>query len=191
MTAKLTAQRIEKRCGTCGGTKPLEEFNVMRRSPDGRQARCRECQQRINREWKDRHRSLVNLSTREWARLNPERAREHHFLRRYGITLAQYEWLLRQQDGVCAICSQPCATGKNLAVDHDHVTGAVRGLLCDRCNHAIGSLEDDPGRADQAAAYLRARRPHIPELESVCPPIKKVDLAALRGQLRIEEEETR
>jgi len=66
---------------------------------------------------------------------------------KYGITLEQYDTMLKIQNGVCAICKQPeislnnVGTTKNLSVDHSHFTGKTRGLLCNRCNTLIGYLE--------------------------------------------------
>lgn len=72
----------------------------------------------------------------------------------FGLTPAQYDQLLRLQDGKCAICrNRP--KKKRLAVDHDHGTGAVRGLLCANCNHdALGALHDSPELAWRAYVYL-------------------------------------
>lgn len=77
----------------------------------------------------------------------------------FGITAAQYEAILRAQGGRCAICRQ-VPRSKRLAVDHDHQTGEVRGLLCsgkDRsgCNVALGILHDDVDIVQRAADYLR------------------------------------
>jgi hypothetical protein len=74
---------------------------------------------------------------------------------KYGITLVDYEAMLAVQKGVCAICSQP-PTGyrKYLGVDHCHETGKVRGLLCVKCNVAIGQLLDQPNLLRRAAEYL-------------------------------------
>lgn len=74
----------------------------------------------------------------------------------YGITLDDYEALLTAQGGVCAICRQPSV--KNLHVDHDHATDAIRGLLCANCNTALGLLADDPARLLDAVAYLTSAR---------------------------------
>ena len=72
----------------------------------------------------------------------------------YGITPEEYEALLEYQGGVCAICLQRPVT-KRLAVDHNHRTGAVRGLLCSRCNHdLLGALHDSLGVALRAVQYL-------------------------------------
>lgn len=75
-------------------------------------------------------------------------------LRKYGLTVEQYDQMFRQQSGVCAICKQPEVQRRNLSVDHKHGTTIVRGLLCVRCNAAIGQLRDDPMYATAAADYL-------------------------------------
>jgi len=82
--------------------------------------------------------------------------RQYKLLCAYGITIAQYDAMLARQGGVCAICRKH--RGKTLCVDHCHVTGKVRGLLCRKCNAAIGFFEDDPRIARAGAAYLEAAR---------------------------------
>lgn len=78
---------------------------------------------------------------------------------KYGITLEQYNELMRAQDGVCAICHQsPSQTKRTLAVDHCHSSGAIRGLLCSACNIAIGVMQNDPARLRSAASYLETTR---------------------------------
>ena len=68
-----------------------------------------------------------------------------------GITEAEYSALLEGQGQRCAICGKQCGTGRRLAVDHDHQTGRVRGLLCFRCNTSLARYEE---YAAQFAAYL-------------------------------------
>lgn len=75
------------------------------------------------------------------------------YRRRYGITLAQYSVMLREQDGSCLICDD-VDIDRRLHVDHDHATGAVRGLLCGRCNVGLGCFRDDPKLLRLAATYL-------------------------------------
>ena len=72
---------------------------------------------------------------------------------RYGITFADYDAMLMKQDGRCAICRKP-PKGRYLHVDHDHETGAVRGLLCARCNTALGHINDDKNRLLGLIEYL-------------------------------------
>lgn len=76
---------------------------------------------------------------------------------RYGITIAQYDALAEAQGGGCALCGKACTTGKRLAVDHDHATGRVRGLLCRKCNRGLGHFDDDPAALRRAADYLTAQ----------------------------------
>ena len=78
----------------------------------------------------------------------------------YGITLDEYECMLVAQGGVCAICRRsetklaPNGNPTRLAIDHDHATGTVRGLLCNRCNITIGRANDDAAMLRLAAEYL-------------------------------------
>jgi Recombination endonuclease VII len=81
-------------------------------------------------------------------------SRTYHLTRRYGITAAEADFMLDEQDGVCAICqSAPAAH-----VDHDHETGAVRALLCFNCNGGLGQFRDDPAVLRAAADYVEAHR---------------------------------
>jgi len=77
--------------------------------------------------------------------------------RHYGITEQDYADLLAAQEGVCAICGKECATGKRLAVDHNHATGNVRGLLCQACNLALGQFRESRELLAAAIAYLEER----------------------------------
>lgn len=82
-----------------------------------------------------------------------DRAADLRLQREYGITLAQYNKVLKFQDGVCAICERPPGRTR-LSVDHCHRTGLLRGLLCNRCNRAIAHFQDDASRLEKAALYL-------------------------------------
>ena len=68
--------------------------------------------------------------------------REYHLKQTYGISLADYDAMLYNQGGVCLICRQS-PDKMRLAVDHDHKTGKIRGLLCSNCNIALGAVNDD------------------------------------------------
>jgi transcription initiation factor IIE alpha subunit len=79
---------------------------------------------------------------------------------RYGITLEQYDEMLAEQGGKCYICDKHHTEQKfGLAVDHNHTTGAVRKLLCNRCNGILGELfECEGGRLDRMLSYLEEHR---------------------------------
>lgn len=81
------------------------------------------------------------------------RAHERYVRKTYGLAPGEYAARLAAQDGRCAICMRVART-RRLAVDHDHNTGAVRALLCYRCNEYLGHWEFDPIATHNAARYL-------------------------------------
>jgi hypothetical protein len=107
------------------------------------------------RDWQKR-----KVSQQRYRELNPDVTRNACFRIRFGITLDDYKTMFAKQSGVCAVCGQPeTATRKGkvrwLCVDHNHVTGKIRGLLCNDCNQAIGKLHDSAALLESAARYLR------------------------------------
>lgn len=105
-----------------------DNFYRDKRLNDGLENRCKKCCYEAGKEYHDKpkvKRRRMNL----------------YYKRMYGITIDMYEQMFLQQLGVCAICGVP-SMGKALAVDHDHTTGEVRGLLCHNCNQALGLIED-------------------------------------------------
>ena len=98
---------------------------------------------------------------REWKSDNLDKVRQYKWKERYGITPEQYTEMLVCQGGCCAICGHPetaINVGTNeiqkLAVDHCHITGKVRGLLCQDCNRGISKFHDDIKRLGNAIKYL-------------------------------------
>ena len=75
-------------------------------------------------------------------------------LKMYDLTPQAYADMLKTQGGACAICGNGMARDARLCVDHCHKTGKARGLLCDKCNRAIGLLGDDPILLRKAITYL-------------------------------------
>lgn len=133
-----------KDCVTCQVPKPLSEFHRNRSTDDGYAVLCSSCQ---------------NDSSRRSYRKNYRTRRSARYEALYGITLEQYEAMFDEQQGLCALCDQPeVATYKGkqkwLAVDHCHETGRVRGLLCFKCNTALGRVADTPEAAWKLLAYL-------------------------------------
>jgi hypothetical protein len=85
-----------------------------------------------------------------------EQRRERKYKSRYGVSTTEYERLLAEQEGLCACCGVSEADfGGYLCVDHCHVTGRIRGLLCRKCNTAIGLLGDNLDGLVAAVAYLK------------------------------------
>ncbi len=92
-----------------------------------------------------------------WREANQEKIRENRLMRFYKMTLDEYNSMDQSQGGVCAICGKPNRNGGRLAVDHDHTTGVVRGLLCSHCNAGLGQFLDNEDVLASAISYLRER----------------------------------
>ena len=102
------------------------------------------------RMWTEKNREKYNKWAREYHRKNkwkydtPEfkrKLRSYHLKRTFGITIEEYENLLKKQENVCAICKNNMIFKRKLDVDHDHKTGKIRGLLCSNCNGSLGWYE--------------------------------------------------
>lgn len=83
--------------------------------------------------------------------------RRYHLLKSYGVDEQWYQDTLEAQNHACAICRKPHEESRYemLYIDHDHVTGAARGLLCQHCNHGLGKFYDNTALLEQAILYLR------------------------------------
>jgi hypothetical protein len=116
-------------------------------------AYCYECL-RTRQRMSERKRYAKSVNFRE-------KGRNDNLKRMYGITMEVYDWMLVQQRGVCAICGQAetrksrNGTVQPLSVDHNHVTGRIRGLLCHDCNWLVGAMELNPKIIQEAQLYLQ------------------------------------
>ena len=130
-----------KTCSRCKINKVLAEFYKQTASVDGHSSYCRIC---------------VRETTGAWHRANPERQkviRSRTRNKRLGLERGEFGQLLKGQQGKCAICFTPL-TRRNGTRDHHHDCGKLRGLLCTRCNSAIGALGDNVEGLERALAYL-------------------------------------
>lgn len=123
--------------------------------------RCLTCDREYRKQYQARpeYNAKAAAKAAEWRRNRPAEAkaeRRRQNLRMYGLTPRKYAVMLELQGGVCAICRCACKTGRNLAVDHDHDTGVVRGLLCNDCNNGLGRFADDTERLEAAINYLKS-----------------------------------
>ncbi|MCI0440747.1 MAG: endonuclease VII domain-containing protein [Chloroflexi bacterium] len=104
---------------------------------------------------------LKGLSTTREDRADPRKEKAYQLFYHYGITLEEYDAMVKKQKSVCAICKRapdPHKRQKALFVDHDHATGRVRGLLCNKCNTSLGGFSDSPFVLRAALDYLEENR---------------------------------
>jgi hypothetical protein len=142
-----------KVCSKCRVAKPLSAYGKQTGGRFGLHPTCKECRRASSRAHYGENREAILVKQKEqWPRKR-DGYRKRRREQRYGVTAEQYEAMYEGQGGRCAICGGEFDV---LCVDHDHDTGAVRGLLCRPCNVGIGYLRDDPDRVEAAAGYLRA-----------------------------------
>jgi hypothetical protein len=139
-----------RQCSKCKIEKDLTHFSKKKSKPGGLEYWCKSC---VNQQHKERY--LVDKEYRD----NKKNARLKQW---YGITLEEYELLAKEQDYRCKSCGEKETSNNShltgvcaLAVDHNHVTGQKRGLLCGRCNKALGLLDDNPDKIEALLKYLR------------------------------------
>lgn len=139
-----------KRCNRCKQEKSLDNFHRSKNSKDGKGGRCKQCSSEYNKEWqaKDPVRARESWMKSYKKTYDAEKIKA----RRHGLTMVEYNQLVDQKNGKCWICDE-VPTGY-LNVDHDHVTGKVRGMLCLGCNTALGSLKDRVDLLEKAIKYL-------------------------------------
>lgn len=120
-----------KTCTKCLKTKKEFEFSKNNNARDGLQNWCKSCLSQYNKEFK--------LANREFSK------RAHH-KSRYNLTPAEFDTLSK----VCQICG----TEKDLCIDHNHIFGFVRGILCGHCNRGLGNFKEDIDLLKKAMRYL-------------------------------------
>ena len=173
-----------KRCPDCGQTLPLSSFGRNASRTDGLAYYCKACFRRRGKEGYERRRLAAGHTLRrsvqvpegmkrcsDCCELKPldefhkargharhpyckpcrsARARASHLKRNYGLDEAALRALIDAQGGLCALCQERPAQH----VDHDHITGAVRGVLCFNCNGGLGQFRDRPDGMRAAIDYL-------------------------------------
>lgn len=136
----------KKECRRCGKIKPRSDFASTKDKYDGKVSHCKKC---VSKKFK-----------KGWSE---GKGRNAVYMKKFGISLDDYDSMLSFQGGSCAICKTKDPVGhgrknKRFSVDHDHKTGKVRGLLCHHCNVGIGSMMDDVKILKSAIRYLEENK---------------------------------
>jgi hypothetical protein len=139
----MTTSKI---CKTCGVEKSLELFHKSPKSKLGVMSSCKKCahqylqEKRKDPAQKEKHK---------------EYGRRSSLKSRYGITIEDYDELYKLQNGLCKICKSTDKGTKRLSVDHNHESGKVRGLLCQKCNRGLGLFNDSIFLFTEAIKYIK------------------------------------
>lgn len=133
------------KCKKCGKDKPHTEFYASRTSQSGQRGNCKDCDKKLRK---------------RYGQQNPRR----HLKSNFGIDVLEFERMFIDQGGRCKICNRMItllvveSDKNNVAhVDHCHITSIIRGLLCNKCNSALGYFNDDFKLIERAAEYLRTQ----------------------------------
>lgn len=142
-----------KTCCVCGERKHFNDFYNFKNKSDNKSYRCKLCDDKARK---------------KWSSTNPQKAYEsmrgRNLKARFGISLDDYKKMLEKQEGKCAICgvTENNTIGErkdwSFAVDHDHETGKIRGLLCNNCNRGLGLLKDNIELLRKAASYVEEHK---------------------------------
>jgi len=145
-----------KRCNRCNQEKPKKDFFINSKRSDGLQTYCKPCHLEYGRE------RYANPEAFERRKMNKDiykqrrkqSSRKWYLKSTHNITEEQYDKLFNKGDGECWICKE--STEYSLNVDHNHATGQIRGLLCGKCNRALGLFQDNKNIMQAAIKYLES-----------------------------------
>lgn len=129
-----------KICTKCKLEQPLENFKKEKSNKNKHRTICKNCDV---------------LRTKYWRRNHKENVRRHNLKQDFNLTEKEYNQMLKNQNSCCAICkTNQSLLKRHLAVDHNHKTGKIRGLLCGNCNTALGLLKEDMDNITSLIDYL-------------------------------------
>ena len=130
-------------CRVCKKDKNLlEDYYLSRKAPTKKSSYSYECKE------------CTVKRTVEYNKVNSTSVRSQYLKRNYGMTFEEFDAMLSDQDSCCAICKSTKPLYKYFNVDHCHITGEVRGLLCHSCNKALGLFKDNINNLRHAIDYL-------------------------------------
>lgn len=112
-----------------------------------------------DKDYRERHPDRIREKCRRYESSHRPRRNHMHRPSKYGLTISAYEAILLKQGGACAICRSTDWGAKGPTIDHDHKTGMVRGILCQKCNTTLGNFNDSAAMMRLAIEYLED--PHV------------------------------
>ena len=160
---------LDIKCTKCNALLTLDNWTVGARKQFKKY--CNSCSNQISTQWKKDNPEKVKLQKNNWTKNNKDKVKQHkanlsletikkHRLKSsYNLSIEDFYAMYEESNKSCSICNKPLeihTQNKSImaCVDHDHVTGKVRGILCNGCNRGIGFLQDSPTLLNKAAEYL-------------------------------------
>lgn len=144
-----------KVCESCGIPKSLDDYWKHPHCKQGRRSRCKTC---MGDEYKGNLKRRMEVDPEGTKKALRTSKVKYELKRDYGLSLEDFDRMLAEQGGLCGICRREANESCRWSVDHDHETGAVRGLVHKRCNLAISFLNESPESCRNAAIYLEKHK---------------------------------
>lgn len=159
---------MPKQCSKCKKTKKDSLF-YKRSGSESLHSACRDCEKKMAKDWYQRNPDYAKEKAKAWREDNPQKVARYRkenrlksymgeIKRKYGVSKDVFDAMLQSQSGKCLICNSDFLWSKRSNtphVDHCHISGKVRGLLCRRCNSSLGYFNDNPALFESAANYLK------------------------------------
>lgn len=150
---------MTKICTSCRIDKETTEFYSHKWGKSGVASRCKKCRNSESAAYRKLNPEKMAAQARKWRNNNKKRHLNNVLMLKFKISVDAYERMYKEQNGCCAICESLSISGRRMAVDHNHSTGEIRGLLCDKCNRGIGFLKDSIHNLQKAVNYLERFSP--------------------------------
>jgi len=161
-------KKESKVCSKCRLLKPIDKFYKSKTSKDGFMSQCICCIRKSHKVYYDKcNKKNFNYQKTRYKRYKENHAKRDrktqlrgHLRRKYSITLEDYNSMVEEQNGLCAICGRTNSKKgvfERLAVDHNHISGQIRGLLCNRCNVILGLGDEDINTFKNIISYIIER----------------------------------
>ena len=143
-----------KLCKKCKTEKPYSEFHISEKGVKGPiyKSQCKVC---VRKSQVEKYHNLTEEQKKQRRESNPcynfEWRQKYRLKKLWGLTLDQYSDMINNQDSKCKICGEEMNPPQ---IDHNHITGKVRGLLCRNCNTSLGLLKEDPDTLRSMISYI-------------------------------------
>ena len=153
--------QVEVTCPNCKQKRFARGDKVRKAQKEGKEFWCLPCRNRtrvhLPRKYVGTKEERKKQAAKAWRDNNTDKVLSKRYSERYGITFVEYKSMLQAQNHKCAICGVDEKESKQgkLVVDHNHLTKAVRGLLCHNCNCGLGHFRDEVDQLQNAIRYLQ------------------------------------
>lgn len=142
-----------KICIECNLEKDLSEFHNKKANKDGKQSRCKDCNNIKVRTWQTENYEQFKT---HWAKQSTAEGILKRKARKYKISVEELKLLFALNDGTCTICKR--FPSNFLVIDHCHKTNKVRGILCEKCNQTLGLMDDNIDYLLSMVQYLQENK---------------------------------